>query len=73
MSALLRTGLRSSQSSIWPRVQLLGRGTAAILNKHARRPISLTQSVFLGRGNDVFENRDHGSLSKEKRGSFPPS
>ena len=73
MSALLRTGLHSSQSSIWPRVPILGRGTGAILNKLARRPISLTKSVFLGRRNDVFESRDHGSLSKEKRGSFPPS
>jgi hypothetical protein len=73
MSALSQTGLRSSQSSIWPRVQLLGRGTGATLNKLARRSISLTKSEFLGRGNDVFESWDHGSLSKEKRGSFPPA
>ena len=73
MSALSRTGWRSSHSSIWPRVQLHGRCAGVILNKNlARRPISLTKSVFFGRrkNDDAFVMRDHASCSKENRGSL---
>ena len=73
MSASFRTGFCWSHSMQSCRVQLLGRGTGNTLNSVARRATSLQKSVFLG-CNDadaVLESCDHGSDSRQNRGTFP--
>ena len=46
VSSPLQTGMRSSQSNIWPQVQLLGRDAGIMLNKH-RSPSNFMNNISI--------------------------